>query len=161
MATRWLRATVVLAVACLAFTMPASAQAVAAAAFSGVGTVSPGLGVTPAFQTYTLSGSLTGAGIVNGSAVVVNDTCTYSGSSNNALGGDNVAFSLDTESGWCTGTLALSDTFTTLRVGALALEEGPSTLGGVSGLGIHICIWISTQAPPVTSYIHICVWYGG
>jgi len=157
-ATRGVRVVVGMVAACLAFSAPVSAQAAAAGILQGSGTISPGLGATPAPQTYTLSGSLTGAGAAGGSAVVVNDSCSYSGSSSGL--GDNVAFGLGTMSGSCTGSLAITDTMTVVRVGAIALEAGPDSTGGVAGEAIHICIWIATQAPPITNYIHVCVWIG-
>lgn len=157
--TRGVRVVIGMAAACLAFTAPASAQAAAVGVVVGSGTITPGLGVLPALQTISFSGTLTGAGAVGASAVILSDSCSYNGSSSSL--GDNVAFSLDSLSGSCSGTLALSETMTAVRVGAIALEEGSGSVGGVAGPAFHVCVWVSTQAPPITQYKHVCIWLGG
>lgn len=142
-------------------TLPAAASAAGAGVVIGGGSISPGLGVLPAHQTVTFSGSLTGAGVVGTTSVVISDTCTFSGASTDQAGGDNIALGLGQVTGSCIGSLGISASLTYARVGALVAVEGPGsvTLGTttVNGDSAGICVFVTTQTPPITSYTVVCV----
>jgi len=129
-------------IALMVGTVPAAAQGGGGGVVVGGGTISPGLGALPAAQSITFSGSLTGAGATTGGPVVVNDTCTFSGSSGNPLGGDNVAFGMGTVSGTCT-PVAISATLTYVRVGAAVGIEGSGNFDGVAGEAAGISTWVT------------------
>src|SRR5207302_10484833 len=66
----------------------------------GSGTISPGLGVVPAPQTITFSGTLTGAD-ASLTPGVMSDTCAFSGTSGPL--GDSIAAGTGAVSGTCSG----------------------------------------------------------
>jgi len=145
--------------AMLAFATPAAAASAAAGVSDGSGTLSPGLGVLPSPQVINYSGSLTGAGAVSAAPAIINDNCTFSGTSG-FLGG-TLAADLGTVSGSCTGSVSIAATLTFARVGTVLGLEGNGTLGPDAVIAGGPCAFATTQAPPITNYSLVCALAGG
>ena len=138
-------------------TLPVSAQAAGGGVFQGNGTLTTGsLFVAPTPVAFSVPGALTGAAVVNGAPVVITDSCTFTGSSSNPLGGDNLAFGAGNVSGSCSGSLVITFSGTYVRVGAAVGVEGSGTAGTVAGNVVAECAFATTQAPPVTNFIVVC-----
>lgn len=129
------------------------------AVVQGSGTITPGLNVVPAFQSFTFTSvSITTVGVVRKAPVVLgNSTCGASGSS---LIPETVAVGAGT-GGWsCTGgpMAGKSGALTYVREGA-AVEV--VLTAGTAQVGALACVFVSTSGIPVTSYLLVCAGAAG
>jgi hypothetical protein len=130
---------------------PSSAASVDAAVIQGSGTITPGLDILPATQSFTFtSATITTVGTDSGTS-----SCTASGGS---AAPENLAAGIGTGGYSCSsGPLAgWSGALIYARVGAVVtvwITAGP---GGVT-VGAFACVFVAASAPPVTAYTLICV----
>jgi hypothetical protein len=119
------------------------------AAVVGSGTIAPGLSTVPTTQTVTFGGTAAGAGVIGTTPVVVNDTCTFSGSSVIA---ETVAQGEGNATGSCTGTAAISASVHYTRAGGAVAIQGSGTVNGTAATITAACSFEPTSAPTVVSY---------
>jgi len=126
----------------LAFTSPAVAANAAVAIIQGSGTISPGLGATPAFQSISFTGTATVVGTDGAPATY---GCSFSGTDPQG----SAAAGAGTVSGSCGPLVFASCTF--VREGA-HVDVVCTAGGGGTGGAQAKCVFQPHQALPTTSY---------
>jgi hypothetical protein len=137
--------------------LPAGALAGTAAGagvIAGSGTASPGLGALPAAETLNYSGTLTGVAVVGTTPIIGTDFCSFSGTS--GAFGDSIGFGLGQVNGSCSGAVSVFAALTYVRVGPVLAVEGNGTIDNNAVEPGGACLFISTQAPPITSFVVDC-----
>jgi hypothetical protein len=141
--------------------LPAEAfagTALGAGVIAGSGSASPGLGALPAAETLSYSGTLTGVAVVGATPVTGTDFCSFSGTSG-ALG-DSVAFGLGQVNGSCSGAVSIFAALTYVRVGPVLAVEGNGTIDNNAVEVVGACVFASTQAPTITTFVIDCAALG-
>jgi hypothetical protein len=129
-----------------------SAATAGTGAYVGSGTTSPGLSVVPTAQNVAGSGTLAGLAVVGG-PVVINDTCSFSGSTDIA---STLAQSDGNLTVSCSGTAATTAALHYTRTAAVVTLQGTGTINGAAVLVHGACAFLPTSAPTVTTYVLIC-----
>lgn len=120
----------------------------------GSGGITPGLDATvPANQTVSFSGTAVGAGETNGSPVVVDDTCNFSGGSTTP---ETDGSGAGTATGSCTGTTSVTANVAYTRFGSIVLLNGTGSVNGTPGFLNAACVFVPTSFQPVKSYQLAC-----
>lgn len=154
---RGLSVALALSLACCFSTGAARAAEAIGGTYISSGTITPGLTAQFQAQTIAESGQLAGGGYAGGPQLYVLTPCSFNGSSSGGLmGGDNLAVSEDVMSGSCGSNILVQ--YTSVRVGAVEVDEGAEVVNGSSGTHGSVCVWLPTSAPSVVTYHKVCVW---
>jgi hypothetical protein len=141
-------AVAIIAPAVMSIAPSASAASADVFAQIGGGTITPGLNVTPAPQTFNFSGS----GPAVGTDAVPTGTATCTATGNDAVG--TIAVGEGNATITCTiGSRTVTVVATFVRVGAAVLVV--SANASVQ-LGTGVCLFVTTDTPPVKSYTLVC-----